>query len=216
MSKFGLKIQPITPSRHRLVEKIPKLGLGGNLENPRRSGNCQIKVPTGRFGYQHVQNLGANNFGFWPQSGHSIFFLHFFWFVFPNGGTLAQLGPMGGPWAPWGPWAHGPHGPHGAHGGPMGPHWANVRPLGKTFFRKSTKKSGMSTLGSKTKVVRAEILHILVPKPSRGDLYLTISRVSIILTKLGFLVQFLMCSLFQVFLGGRKVFSAAKIDPSHN
>ena len=55
---------------------------------------------------------------------------------------------------------------------------ANVPPLGKTFFRKSTKKSGMSTFGSKTKVVRAEILHILVPKPSRGDLYLTISRPS--------------------------------------
>ena len=55
---------------------------------------------------------------------------------------------------------------------------ANVPPLGKTFFRKSTKKSGMSTFGSKTKVVRTEILHILVPKPSRGDLYLTISRFS--------------------------------------
>ena len=62
---------------------------------------------------------------------------------------------------------------------------ANVPPLGKTFFRKSTKKSGMSTFGSKTKVVRTEILHILVPKPSRVDLYLTISRVSIILSKLG-------------------------------
>ena len=36
----------------------------------------------------------------------------------------------------------------------------------------------MSTLGLKTKVVRTEILHILVPKPSRGDLYLTISRPS--------------------------------------
>ena len=78
----------------------------------------------------------------------------------------------------------------------MGPNWANVPPLGKTFFRKSTKKSGMSTFGSKTKVVRAEILHILVPIPSRGDLYLTISRVPIILTKLGFLVQFLMYVFF--------------------
>ena len=36
----------------------------------------------------------------------------------------------------------------------------------------------MSTLGSKNKVVRTEILHILVPKPSRGDLDLTISRPS--------------------------------------
>ena len=65
---------------------------------------------------------------------------------------------------------------------------ANVPPLGKTFFRKSTKKSGMSTFGSKTKVVRAEILHILVPKPSRGDLYLTISRISMILSKLAKMV----------------------------
>ena len=65
---------------------------------------------------------------------------------------------------------------------------ANVPPLGKTFFRKSTKKSGMSTFGSKTKVVRAEILHILVPIPSRGDLYLTISRVSMILSKLAKMV----------------------------
>ena len=65
---------------------------------------------------------------------------------------------------------------------------ANVPPLGKTFFRKSTKKSGMSTFGSKTKVVRAEILHILVPIPSRGDLYLTISRVSMILSRLAKMV----------------------------
>ena len=65
---------------------------------------------------------------------------------------------------------------------------ANVPPLGKTFFRKSTKKSGMSTFGSKTKVVRAEILHILVPIPSRGDLYLTISRISMILSKLAKMV----------------------------
>ena len=117
----------------------------------------------------------------------------------PLGAPGAPQGGPGGPWGPWGPWAHGPHGPHGAHGahgGPMGPNWANVPPLGKTFFRKSTKKSGMSTFGSKTKVVRAEILHILVPIPSRGDLYLTISWISTILSKLGFLIQFLMCSLF--------------------
>ena len=36
--------------------------------------------------------------------------------------------------------------------------------------------------------MRGEILHILVPKPSRGDLYLTISRVSIILSKLAKMV----------------------------
>ena len=61
---------------------------------------------------------------------------------------------------------------------PMFPHWE------KLFSGKSSQKSEMSTLGAKTKVVRAEILHILVPIPSRGDLYLTISRVSIILSKL--------------------------------
>ena len=53
---------------------------------------------------------------------------------------------------------------------------ANVPPLGKTFFRKSTKNSGMSIFGSKTKVVCAEILHILVCIPSRGDPYLIVSR----------------------------------------
>ena len=100
--------------------------------------------------------------------------------------------------------SQGGHGAHEAHGpmGPMGPMGANgpqlgqCSPIGKTFFRKSTNKSGMSTLGSKTKVVRTEILHILVPIPSRGDLYLTISRVSTILSKLGFLVQFLMYVFF--------------------
>ena len=66
--------------------------------------------------------------------------------VFPNGGTLAQLGPMGPPWAPWapwgpwGPWAHGPHGPQGPPGGPWGPPgvpwgppgvpWGPLGPLG--------------------------------------------------------------------------------------
>ena len=123
----------------------------------------------------------------------------------------------------------------------MGPNWANVPPLGKTFFRKSTKKSGMSTFGSKTKVVRAEILHILVPIPSRGDLYLTISRVSIILSKLAKMVpsprpyrsglvvrppawdpkgargaRFDSWCVFKsrCFWGGAKVFSVAKIDLS--
>ena len=60
------------------------------------------------------------------------------------GGPWGGPGGPGGPWGPWGPWAHGAH---GAHGGPMGPNSANVPPLGKTFFRKSTQKSKMSTLG---------------------------------------------------------------------
>ena len=122
----------------------------------------------------------------------------------------------------------------------MGPNWANVPPLGKTFFRKSTKKSGMSTLGSKTKVVRAEILHILVPIPSRGDLYLTISRVSIILSKLAKMVpsprpyrsglvvrppawdprgaRFDSWCVFKsrCFWGGAKAFSAGKINLPQN
>ena len=87
----------------------------------------------------------------------------------------ADLGPMG---------PHGPHGaPMGAHGrpmgapccpmGPMGAPWAPIQPifphLEKLFFRKSTRKSEVSTLGAKTKVVRTEIRHILVPIPSRGD-----------------------------------------------
>ena len=120
---------------------------------------------------------------------------------------------------------------------------ANVPPLGKTFFRKSTKKSGMSTFGSKTKVVRAEILHILVPIPSRGDLYLTISRVSIILSKFAKMVpsprpyrsglvvrppawdpkgargaRFDSWCMFKprCFWGGAKAFSAGKIDLPQN
>ena len=125
----------------------------------------------------------------------------------------------------------------------MGPNWANVPPLGKTFFRKSTNKSGMSTFGSKTKVVRAEILHILVPIPSRGDLYLTISRISMILSKLVKLVPSprpyrsglvvrppawdpkgargarfdSWCVLFsRCVWGGARAFSAGKINPSQN
>merc|ERR1711932_4524 len=46
----------------------------------------------------------------------------------------------------------------------------------KNFFRKSTQKSKLSTFGVKTKVIRTEILHILVPMGSRGDPYLTVSR----------------------------------------
>ena len=52
---------------------------------------------------------------------------------------------------------------------------ANGAQFGKTFFRKSVKKSGMSTFGVKTKVVRSEILHILVGLTARGDLYLIVS-----------------------------------------
>ncbi len=162
----------------------------------------------------------------------------------PQGqGPRGPRGPQGTPGGPQGT-PGGPHGPHGAHGGPMGPNWANVPPLGKTFFRKSTKKSGMSTFGSKTKVVRAEILHILVPIPSRGDLYLTISRVSIILSKFAKMVpsprpyrsglvvrppawdpgltqpgvRFDSSCVFQprCFWGGAMGFSAGKIDLSQN
>ena len=91
---------------------------------------------------------------------------------------------MGEHWPDWGPW--GPHGPHGPHGAP----WAPIQPMFPHWekLQKCTQKSKMSTLGAKTKVVRAEILHILVPIPSRGDLYLTISRVSMILSKLAKMV----------------------------
>ena len=51
----------------------------------------------------------------------------------------------------------------------------NFPQFGKTFFKKSTKNSGMSIFGLKTKVVRAEILHILVGLTARGDPYLIVS-----------------------------------------
>ena len=47
--------------------------------------------------------------------------------------------------------------------------------LEKFFFRKSMKKFGMSIFGVKTKVVRSEILHILVGLTARGDPYLIVS-----------------------------------------
>ena len=97
--------------------------------------------------------------------------------------------------------------------GPMGPNVANFPIFGKTFFRESTRKSKMSTLGAKTKVVRAEILHILVPIPSRGDLYLTISRTFNFLPKLGFLVQFLMYVFFLGFSGAAQSFFRGKNRP---
>ena len=91
--------------------------------------------------------------------------------------------------------------------------------------------------------MRGEILHILVPKPSRGDLYLTISRVSIILSKFAKLVpsprpyrsglvvrppawdprgargaRFDSWCMFKpwCFWGGAKAFSAGKIDLPQN
>ena len=51
--------------------------------------------------------------------------------VFPNGGTLAQLGPMGPPWAPWAPW--GPMGLHGAQ-------CSQFSNFGKNFFHKKYSK----------------------------------------------------------------------------
>ena len=60
--------------------------------------------------------------------------------------------------------------------------------------------------------MRGEILHILVPKPSRGDLYLTISRVSLILSKSVFLVKFLMY-VFLGFSGEAQSFFCGKNKP---
>ena len=90
----------------------------------------------------------------------------------PRANFYAPRGPRG-PWAPWGPGA--PWGPWAAWAPilPMFPHWE------KLFFRKSTQKSKMSTLGVKTKVVRAEIPYKMMGMRARGDLYLTISRISI-------------------------------------
>ena len=68
--------------------------------------------------------------------------------------------------------------------------------LEEVVFKTSTNKFWNVHFGVENKVIRTEILHILVPIPSRGDLYLTISRVSTILSKLGFLVQFLVYVFF--------------------
>ena len=59
----------------------------------------------------------------------------------------------------------------------------------------------MSAFGVKTKVVRTEILHILVPMGSRGDPYLTVSRT---FGFLGFGVQVL-CTGMQVLCTGMQV-----------
>ena len=81
--------------------------------------------------------------------------------------------------------AQGAHGPHGAHGGPMGPNLANVPPIGKTFFRKSTQKIQNVNFGVKTKVVRTKILHIWVGLAACRDPYLTVSWTFRCLTKCG-------------------------------
>merc|ERR1711998_657496 len=80
-------LAPLGSQAGGLTTRPDLYGLGKNWENPRTSGNCQIKVPTGRFGYQNVQNFGANNFVFYPKSGHSRFLVLFLKKVFPNGGT---------------------------------------------------------------------------------------------------------------------------------
>ena len=49
------------------------------------------------------------------------------------------------------------------------PNVANFPIFGKTFFQKKYPKIQNVNFGVKTKVVRTEILHILVPIPSRGD-----------------------------------------------
>ena len=57
----------------------------------------------------------------------------------------------------------------GSIGGPC----SSIR---KNKSEKVSKKMECPFWGRKTKVVRTEILHILVPIPSRGDPYLTVSR----------------------------------------
>merc|ERR1712023_471194 len=42
-------------------------GIWKKIESP---GNCHLRVPTRRYGYQNVQNFGANNFGFHHKSRH--------------------------------------------------------------------------------------------------------------------------------------------------
>ena len=45
-----------------------EMAIPGNLGKNESPGNCHLRVPTRRYGYQNVQNFGANNFGFRPQS----------------------------------------------------------------------------------------------------------------------------------------------------
>ena len=69
------------------------------------------------------------SFGLKPILDFVDFLVLFLKNIFPNGGTLAPLGP---PWAPMGP--HGPPwGPMGPYGAPMGAHgvpWAPMAPHG--------------------------------------------------------------------------------------
>ena len=41
-----------------------EMAIAANLGKNENPGNCHLKVPTKRYGYQNVQNFGANNFGF--------------------------------------------------------------------------------------------------------------------------------------------------------
>merc|ERR1712005_102614 len=93
-------------------------GIWEKIESP---GNCHLRVPTRRYGYQNVQNFGANNFGFHPKVDILDFWVLFLKKVFPKIGKLATLGPMKAPWAPWAHGPHGPHGPQGSPGAPQGP-----------------------------------------------------------------------------------------------
>ena len=89
----------------------------------------------------------------------------------PRGAQGGPWGPMGGPWAPGGaPW-----GPMGPMGGP-GAHFSYFFQF---VFAKKIKQIKMSTFGVNTKVVRAEMPCKMMSMRARGDLYLTISWISI-------------------------------------
>ena len=88
-----------------------------------------------------------------PKVDIPDFFVLFLKKSFSQWGKLAELGPMG---------PRGPMGPHGAQHSQFSNFWKN-------FFQKKYPKIQNVDFGVKTKFVRAEILHILVPIPSRGD-----------------------------------------------
>ena len=73
-------------SQHCLTWIPYHLGHCLTYESP---GNCHLRVPTIRYGYQNVQNFDANNFGFRPKVDILDFRVLFLKKVFPNGGTLA-------------------------------------------------------------------------------------------------------------------------------
>ena len=104
----------------------------------------------------------------------------------PGPGPRAPRAPPGPPRAPQGQ-GQGQGRGQGQGQGPgqgqaQGPR-EPFSPFWKTNFQKNVKNTGMSTFRVKTKVVRTEILHILMGLRARGDNYNAVSRTFNVLTK---------------------------------